>query len=275
MPDLARQMQEEGNFALPDDQAAPAGEFMDIEDRGAGVTIFAFAGLDVLYAGFARYEFRGVLHRLGIDANLVFVRDVQRMAYQLRPDGSVGGPAFYADELVRVKETLGARRNIAIGSSIGGAAAFAFGAQCGMDEVVMFGAFFNLEGFTAPSMLARTVFNFRQLAMEPRAYVELLVVTLAGRWARKAIIQRLGEENLSKPLDIYQQAVTKPAVTLFYGIGSWPDTSQAKLIEGYPKTRLVPLPTGRHNTPSFLKQRGTLEATLAEALLNPPNEGKP
>ena len=276
MPDLARQMAQEGNLALPRDGAllpdgsASAPEFMQVEDNGANVTIFAFSGLDVLYAGLARYEFGRVLHQLDIEANLVFVRDVHRMGFQLKPDGTVGGPAFYAAELLHVKNRLGARRNIAIGSSIGGSAAFLFGTLCEMDEVILFGAAFNLDGFAAPSMLRRTALNWRQLLAEPRAYVELLIVTLAARWARKNFARRVGEENISRPLEIFKRAAVKPAVTLFYGVESLPDKSQAMLIRSCPKTCLVPLPTGRHNTPAFLKKQGTLAAHIAEALNNPP-----
>ena len=276
MPDLARQMLEEGNFSLPKDSAlsgegaAPPPEFIHIENRCANVTIFAFAGLDVLYAGLARYEFQRVLHQLDIDANLVLVRDVRRMGFQLKPDGSPGGPEFYAAELLRVKETLAASRNIAIGSSIGGTAAFMFGTLCEMDEVILFGAAFNLDGFCARSMLRRTTLNIRLLLTEPRAYVELLVVTLAARWVRRSFVGSIGEENISKPVELYDKAAVKPAITLFYGIGSLPDKSQAMLLLGYPKTRLIPLSTGRHNTPAYLKQQGKLTASIAEALNNPP-----
>jgi hypothetical protein len=276
MPDLARQMLKEGNLSLPKDSAAPAEgatpppEFIHIKNRGADITVFAFAGLDVLYAGMARYEFHRILHQLHIDANLVLVRDVQRMGFQLKPDGSPGGPEFYGAELLRVKNLLGATRNIAIGSSIGGSAAFFFGTLCEMDEVILFGAAFNLDGFSTRSMLRRTALNIRLLLTEPRAYVELFVVTLAARWARKNFISRIGEENISKPLELYENAAVRPAITLFYGVESLPDKSQAMLLLGYPETRLIPLPTGRHNIPAFLKQQGILTARIAEALNNPP-----
>ncbi len=276
MPGLARQMLKEGNLALPEDSApaargaAPPPEFIQIEDRDANVTIFAFSGLDVLYAGLARYEFRRVLHELHIEANFVFVRDVQRMGFQLKPDGSPGGLEFYAAELLRVKNLLGAGRNIAIGSSIGGWAAFLFATMCEIDEVILFGAAFNMDGFSAPSMLRRTALNFRLLLTEPGAYVELIIVTLAARRTRRNFVSRIGEENIPKPLELYKTASVKPAITLFYGIKSLPDKNQAMLLRGYPKTRLIPLPTGRHNTPAFLKQQGALVDRIAEALSNPP-----
>lgn len=270
MPDLARQMSIEGNLELPRDDAPLSLDFMHVEDRGAEITIFAFSGLDVLYAGLARFEFKNVLHQLGVDANFVFVRDVQRMGFQLRPDGSPGGMEFYAGEINRVKEKLGAQRNIAIGSSIGGSAAFAFGALCAMDELVIFGAAFNLDGFSAPAMLRHVLLDFRQLLTEPRAYAELLIVTLSARWARKHLGKHIGEENLPKPLELYERMPVKPAITLFYGAKSLPDSNQAMLIKDCPRTRLVPLPTGRHNTPAFLRKRGALAARIAEALSTTP-----
>lgn len=270
MPDLARQMEQEGNFALPTGGQTAPPEYIRVEDNGADTTIFAFSGLDVLYAGLARYEFQRVLHQLGTKANFVFIRDVHRMGFQLRPDGTAGGLDFYAAEIMRVKESLGARRNVAIGSSIGGSAAFAFGVKCQMDEIVIFGAAFSVDAFTTLSVLAKTLGNIRVLIREPRAYFELLIVTLAARWTRKNLVRRVGEENVTKPLRLYAESNVKPAITLFYGANSPPDAKQAQLLTDFQRARLVPLPTGRHNTPSFLKSRGELAARIAEALENPP-----
>jgi len=270
MPDLARQMAAEGNLALPKDGEAPSLEYIKVEDNGADTTIFAFSGLDVLYAGLARYEFQRVLHQLGTDANFVFVRDVHRMGFQLKPDGSHGGMAFYRDEINRVKAELGSSRNIAIGSSIGGSAAFCLGSSCGLDELVLFGAAFNLDGFSGQETLWKVVRDYRLLLREPRAYFELLVVTFAARWALKNLEKRFGIDNIPKPLEVYDSAPRKPAITLLYGESSAPDVGQAELIRDFPRTRLVPLPTGRHNTPAFLKERGELADRIAHALANPP-----
>lgn len=270
MPDLARQLLHEGLFALPRPGEQASHEFMRVENNGADTTIFAFSGLDVLYAGLARYEFQNVLRQLDTTANFVFVRDIHRMGFQLKPDGSPGGVPYYTAAIQRARAELGAHRNIAIGSSIGGSAAFSFGVTCGMEAVVIFGAAFNMEGFTAPETLRRTLCDWRLLFSEPRAYAELLIVTLAARWARGNLTRRLGEDNIAKPLELYAHAPLKPAITLLYGARSMPDASQAELIRNYPNTRLVPLPTGRHNTPAFLKQRGELASRIAEALEHPP-----
>lgn len=270
MPDLARQMAQEGIFALPKPGDEGSREFMRVENNGADTTIFAFSGLDVLYAGLARYEFQKVLRQLGAPANLVFIRDIHRMGFHLKPDGTPGGIPYYAESIRRTKAQLGAHRNIAIGSSIGGSAAFSFGALCGMDELVIFGAAFNLDGFTAPEALRRVLCDWRLLFCEPRAYVELLIVTLAARWARANMARQLGEGHIVQPLELYAGAPAKPAITLLFGERSKPDSAQAQLIKDFPNTQLIPLPTGRHNTPAFLKQRGELTARIAEALKHPP-----
>ena len=268
MPDLAKQMDQEGLLTL--DPAKAAGEnpeFLRVEDHGADLTIFAFSGLDVLYAGLARFEFQGTLRHLGRKANLVFVRDVHRVCFHLRPDGSPGGLEFFEREINAVKERLGATENIAVGSSIGGSAAFYFGTRCQMDQVVLFGAAFEVHTFTAPRMVARTIFDVRKLFTEPRAYVEMLVVTLSAVWGTRQLAKRFGHDGLMNPLEEYRRAEKRPRVSLFYGQTAWPDARQAQLLRDVePTAALMPLPTGRHNTPSFLKQRGELGERLAAAI---------
>ena len=270
MPDLAQQMEQEGMLDLPKEGETPKVEYMKVEDNGADLTIFAFSGLDVMFAGLARYEFQKVLRDLNLKANFVFLRDVHRMGFQLTPDGQPGGPAFYIAEIQRTMAELGSTRNIAIGSSIGGSVAFSYGCTAGMDELVLFGAALNLDGFCAPGMVRKCLFDVRQLFREPRAYAELLIVTLAAGWAKKSLSEKVGVENLSMPLDAYAKAVKKPAITVMYGATAWPDVGQAAVIQDYPRTRLVPLPTGRHNTPAFLKARGELSKYIADAIANVP-----
>lgn len=266
VPDLARNMQAEGMLDLPREGDAPNTDYMKVEDNGADITIWSFSGLDVLYAGLPRFEFQRVLRSLGIKANFVFLRDMQRMAFQLKPDGTPGGPDFYAADIRKTMAQLGAKRNIGIGSSIGAGAALAFGTAAGMDELILFGAVFNFDGFSAPGMVRKTLFDGRKLFTEPRAYAEQLVVALAARWARKNFAKRLGVENVMRPVDMYRDAEHQPSITLIYGETSHADVAQALLLGEQPRVRLVPLPTGRHNAPGFLKARGQLALCLAEAL---------
>lgn len=263
MPDLARQMRAEGVF--------DAGPLSDadcvlVEDHGADLTLVAFSGLDVLYAGLARYEFQNTLRALGRKANFVFVRDPHRMGFHLRPDGAPGGLAHYEDALHDALERLGAARNVAIGSSIGGSAAFHFGTRCRMDQILIFGAAFEVDAFTRPRVLLRTLLDLPKLLREPRAYFEMLVVTAGAAWAGRNLRRRFGAENVANPLRAYDEAEFRPEVTLFYGETAWPDAAQARKLAAYPGARVVPLPTGRHNTPAFLKARGELADRIAAEL---------
>jgi hypothetical protein len=268
MPDLARQMEQEGVFDL-NDHTVPNNEeaaYMRVEDNGADMTILAFAGLDVLYAGLARYEFQKVLHSMNLQANFVFIRDVHRIGFHLRPDGAHGGLAFYEEHIREAIQRLGSTRNIALGSSIGGSAALYFGTRCAMCQIILFGAAFTLDGFTAPRTLLRTIFDVKKIFVEPRAYAEMLIVSISALWGSRQLERRFGAENVARPLDIYRAADPRPKVTLFYGSTAWPDACQAALLQAIPGTTLVPLPTGRHNTPSFLKQQGRLATSIAEAI---------
>lgn len=269
LPDLAKEMSREGMLELPKTDEVPTGEYLKVENNGADVTIFAFSGLDVLFAGLPRYEFQRVLRQLGTDANFVFVRDLNRLAFHLKPDGSPGGVEFYSGLIRKTKEELGASRNIAIGSSVGASAAFAFGVKAEMEDLILFGPLFKVEGFADPKMVWKCAFDLKKLFTEPSGYMEGLIVSLAGRWARKNLDRKLGVENVIDPLKWYQEAKKKPRITLIYGERSWPDQSQAAYLKEDPGTRHVALPTGRHNTPAFLKKRGKLADCVAEALQRP------
>lgn len=265
MPDLARQMQAEGVFDANTGVYTEA-DCIRIEDNGADITVLAFSGLDVLYAGLARYEFQNALHALGKSANYVFVRDPHRIGFHLTPEGNPGGLAYYEALITRTMSALGATRNIAIGSSIGGSAAFYFGTRCRMDQVLIFGAAFEVGTFTKPHILARTLCDIPKLFREPRAYFEMLIVTIAAAWAGRQLTRRFGAENVARPLDIYAATTHRPDITLFYGATAWPDAAQAQQLAAISNARLIPLPTGRHNTPAFLKQHGQLSACLAREI---------
>jgi hypothetical protein len=260
MPDLARQMKAEGTLDVfgQEKRELQETDYIRVIDNGADVTIFAFSGLDVLYAGLARFEFQNVLKRLGKDANMVFVRDIHRLGFHLTPDGTPDGGEFFVQKINEVKAQLGASHNVAIGSSIGGSAAFYFGSRCGMEQLIIFGAAFTVDGYTKPSTALRTFTDFKKLFTEPSAYFELVLVTIGASWARRQLINRVGEEKLGNPLQAYAETDPKPRITVFYGGTAWPDVAQALMLKDYPTAYLNPLPTGRHNTPAFLKKHGSL-----------------
>lgn len=262
MPDLARQMKAEGLFDKPEPASTP--EYMVVENNGADVTIFSFSGFDVLYAGFARFEFQRVLKQIGCNANFVFIRDIHRLGFHFTPDNQPGGLEFFEREINRVKEELGAKHNIAVGSSSGGSAALWFSTRCNMDEAILFGAVLKAHSFLKPEHLLMTFFNMGMLLREPRAYFELLMVTIGAWWGSKPLLKRMGSTSgLMNPLEAYTAAqASAPKITFYYGARSVTDAWHAKMMQPFDKVRLVPLPTARHNTPAFLKQRGQLAMAL-------------
>ncbi len=261
MPDLAKQMQAEGLFDKPATDAVP--EYMVVEDNGADITIFSFSGFDVLYAGFARFEFQRVLKQIGCRANLVFIRDPNRMGFHVTPDNQPNGLSFFENEINRVKEQLGAKHNIAVGSSSGGSAALWFATRCGFDEAVIFGAALTAEGFCKPAHVCATLLNLRQLLREPSGYFEMLLVTAGAWWGRKPLLKRFGADGLMNPLAAYREAHPHaPRITYYYGARAFTDAWHARMMAAFDRVRLVPLPTGRHNTPAFLKERGQLGMAL-------------
>jgi pimeloyl-ACP methyl ester carboxylesterase len=266
MPDLAKQMDAEGLFT----QAGQANtEHLIVEDNGADVTIFSFSGFDVLYAGLARFEFRNVLRGLGRKANLVFVRDVHKTGFHLRPDGQPGGLEYFESEINAVIARLGSTHNVAIGSSSGGAAALWFASRCNMQETIVFGAVLSADGFTRPSHALRTVCAFGRLLREPRAYFEMLIVTIGAWWGLKAINGQFRPDELMNPLKAYAERANEMKTTFYYGAHSFADAWHARQMGRFERVRLVPLPTGRHNTPAFLKQRNQLAMAL-DAGISPP-----
>ena len=268
-PDLVRELKLEGNFQL--DSLDPVAsltdaDFMRIEDNGADVTIFAFSGVDVLYAGHSRYHLMAVVKRLGRrfgGANFVFLRDCRRLGFMLRPDGKPGGWDFYADVVSSTMSDLGATHNVAIGSSYGGSVAHYMAYRCGMQQVITFSALFNADSYLRMKNILKSLFNLKQLVKEPRGYLEVLLVTGSTSWCFKMLKETVGLEDTPDLVADYGSLENKPAVTLFYGDASPPDAAQAQLMSGFSDVKLVPVPTGRHNTPGFLYSQGKLGSAIA------------
>jgi hypothetical protein len=271
-PDLVKQMEDEGTFKMdPDDPVATLEEadFIRIEDNGADVTIFAFSGVDVLYAGHSRYHFMGVVKRLGRKfggANFVFLADRQRLGFLLQPDGKPNGLDFYEDVVRKTMVDLGASHNVAIGASFGGSVAHYMAYKCGMQQVITFSALFNAESYLNLKNVLKTVFNIKQLFKEPRGYLEILLVTGSTSWCFKMVKEKVGLEKIADLVADYQALETKPAMTLFYGAAAPPDAAQAQLMCDFPGVKLVPVPTGRHNTPAYLYATKKLGSAIADEI---------
>lgn len=259
MPGLAKQMQQEGTFELKEGKEIAEEDYMLVEDRGADVTIYAFSGIDVLFAGMGRFEFRKLLENIGQEYNLVFMRDLQRFAYQVAPDGSLNGREFHTNAILDVKKRLGSRINIALGSSSGGQSAFYFASVCGMDGVIAFGPAFPYTVYTRYRYLLQAILDIKHLLWEPSGYFEVILVCIGARYQRNKIAKMVPPGW--KPWDVletYLAASPRPRATVFYGRYAPPDARQAKLIESIPEVKLIALDTGRHNSPAYLKSKGIL-----------------
>jgi len=269
MPDLAQRMDAEGQFEVQDSAANALEEanYMRVEDNGAPITIFIFAGLDVLYAGMARYEFQGVLRKLGVDANLVFLRDSQRAAYFVTPDGQPGGDAFYEQVINEVKERLGSTHHIALGSSIGGTAAIIYGTRCNFDHIISFGAPFEFDVYSRPRRILSSLFDVKKFFVEPSGYWEMLLVTSASLWAVRQLVRRAKLEKVPDILGRYRAQSPRPYISAFYGDTAWPDVEQVERLKEFPEVTLLPVSTGRHNTPVVLKRRGEFADVMVREIL--------
>lgn len=268
LPSLARNMEEEGTFKVFEGENAISNEedYFRIEDRGADVTIVIFSGMDVLFAGEPRFEMRKQLAGLGHNTNLVFVRDLRRMAYHVAPDGRPNGLAYYTRKVKEICDQLGATHHVAMGASGGGSAAFYFGVRCGMDHVIGFAPAFPPTVWTGVRPQLHALFNFKKLITRPSEYIEVILVALSANvithWCKK----QLGDNGFFDVLAEYENATHRPKGTIFYGEYCKPDADQAKLVRHLPEIKLVPVATGRHNCPGYLKERGLLAPALHEEI---------
>lgn len=247
--------------------AAGSTDHVLIENHGRDRTIFSFAGGALLYAGVPAFEFRKMLSQAGRGAyNLVFFRDVSRLSYHVKPDGSPGGLAFYESEIRRISDELGSRHNVAIGGSAGAAAAFYFGTRCGFKRIIAFNVPFPLKHWNSARAQCANYLNLWRLVRHPAEYAEnallsLVTVVIEGQMRRVA-----GPTGVWEPLETYCASPERPAATLFYGRRCRPDARNAERVKHLPELRLVPLPVGLHNCATYLKRRGTLAATIQREL---------
>jgi len=263
MPGLAQQMQLDGTLEL-DPSKMP--RYLHVADNKADCTIFVFSGLDVLFAGMARFEFGRLLRNLGDRCNVVFIRDIHRSLYHMAPEGSKDGLVYFEKKLQELMDDLGASVNIGLGSSAGGGAAFFFGSKCGLDHVIAFGPAFPASVYTGFLNQMKTYLNLKALFTDPRAYSEVLMVTIGAIATMMHLRRDFGKKNIWNILEVYRAAPQRPHATVFYGERCGPDCRTARILSEFPEVKLAPLPTGRHNTPEFLQERGELGGRLVEEI---------
>jgi hypothetical protein len=269
MPGLAKQLEMDDALRL-EMQGADEGVRNDdcilIEDRGADTTIFVLSGIDALFAGMARFEFRKLFDQIGQDYNLVFVRDIRRMTYHVTPEGGFDGLAFHAKKINEAMEQLGAQYNVVIGSSGGASAAFHFGVRCEFDHIIAFSPAFREYEFTHVWPKLRLLLDLRLLLKEPSGYLEGILVLLAGSWTVYHRNHRVPGAPHWNPIQEFEDADSRPTAMLFFGEDNYVDRNQYAMGAHMPEITAVRLPTGRHNIPAVLKKRGELDTRLREAI---------
>ena len=261
-PGMAKNMEQGGVRQLEAFGEEDISDYVEVIDRGSDVTIFTFAGLAVLFAGLPGYEFRRLLQSPGEDHNLVLFRDIRRSCYHLRPDGKLAGLEFYEAEVRRIIESLGSTHNVGVGVSVGGSAALYFGARCGFEQVIAFSPGYPLTVYCSWWNRLRTVISPWRLLRSPKAYAELILVTIGSTWSYNLLCKTVGREAIWPVLEEFRNGDPRPQTTVYYGRGCRPDAQQAALMADIPGVDCIPLPTLYHNCAGFLKDQGKLGSTI-------------
>lgn len=237
-------------------------EHLLIEDRGSDTTVFSFAGGALLFAGQPTFEFRKLLTTHGDDFNLVFMRDIHRLAYHLRPEGGGGGLEFYETEVRRVMNQLKSRRYVALGDSVGGCAAIYYGTRCGMDHVIAMSPPCPFQAYLEPLMQLKAYTDLPLLFRSWEEFYEVAFITFATNFVEMAIKRAVGKDGIWRLPDVYLEAERRPSMTLFYGDRCRPDKRIAMMYKDEPDVHLIGLPTALHNTGAWMKKQGTLGETV-------------
>jgi len=264
-PDVAKHMAREGTI----DANAPASadeQFVVVEDNGSDVTVFCWAGMAVLFAGMPAFEFRKLLMNQGDRFNLVFFRDLRRIGYMEKPDGSDGGIDFFHDQCVEIMERLGSRYHICVGASAGASTAIYFGSRLKMDHIIAFGPIFDADRYTHWKQQLQHYSNLKLLFTEPQAWFEVIMMMLGGYVVKKKMRRRFGPEAIGDVVAAYRDAHPRPKATVFHGKHCLPDRVQAHLLDPFPEVEFLPVDTGRHNVAAILKREGKLADTIVDAI---------
>jgi hypothetical protein len=247
-------------------RSATLPEHVLIEDRGADVTVFSYAGGALLFAGQPTFEFRKLLMNHGDDFNLVFMRDIHRLAYHLRPEGGPGGLEFYEQETRRVMAQLKSKRYVALGDSVGGCAAIYYATKCGMDHAIAMSPPCPFYCYLEPMMQLKAYFDVLLLLRSWAEYYEVAFITFATNFVEMAIKRVVGKESIWRLPEVYLEAKKRPSLTLFYGDRCRPDTRIALMYKDQPDVKLVAVPTAVHNTGDWMKRQGTLGQVVLDEI---------
>ena len=264
-PDVAANMDREGTMSTDAPSVADE-QFMVVEDNGSDVTVFCWAGMAVLFAGMPAFEFRKLLVGQGDRFNLVFFRDLRRIGYMEKPDGSDGGVEFFQEKCQEVMAQLGSRYNICVGASAGASTAVFFASRLKMDHVIAFGPIFDADLYTDWKQQLRHYLNLKLLVTEPQAWFEVIMMMLGGYAVKTKMRRRFGPDAINDVVGAYRNAVPRPKATVFHGKYCAPDRVQAHLLDPFPEVEFVPVESGRHNVAAILKKQGKLAETIVDAI---------
>lgn len=209
------------------------------------VLAVAFGGLLGHLGGVPSFEFMRMLSGLG--TNRVFVRDPRSLWYH----GGVRGLGSTINELGESLASLigrsGVERVVFLGSSAGGYAAVLLSTIVTVQEVLAF----SPQTFLDPRLRAAAgderwprLTEKATPLLDPR-YTDLLPV--------------LAERSRSE---------REIRIAIHYSVAEHLDTLHAERLLGVSGVELVPhaLPVGGHNLPALLKEQGSFEAVVAEAV---------
>lgn len=265
VPEVAANMSREGTMSA-DTPVGPDEQFMIVEDNGSDVTVFCWAGMAVLFAGMPAFEFRKLLVDQGDHFNLVFFRDLRRIGYMEKPDGSDGGVEFFQEKCEEVMAQLGSRYNICVGASAGASTAVFFGARLKMNHIIAFSPIFEADLYTHWRQQLRHYTNLKLLMSEPQAWFEVLMMIFGGYAVKWKMRRRFGPDAINDVVAAYRTASPRPKLTVFHGDHCIPDREQAHLLDKFPEVEFAPVQTGRHNVAAVLKKQGKLADSIIQTI---------
>ena len=266
VPEIARLTQAELlSDAFDDDAALP--QTIRVEDRGADTTVVSFSNGGFMHGGLPTYAFRDLLEQLQPPCNLVFVRDVHRVAYHLRPDATAGGLDFYEAELKATLARLGSTTTHMIGDSSGAAAAVYFGTRCGAERILALTMPYPLAPWASPRAFLGHLFDVRKLWRDRVAYWDNLIISAFSVGALRTLISHVGEVGIFSPIETYSRAERRPRLTLVYGERCKADAANALRYAELDEVELMPLPTGRHHIWISLARSGSIQRLIQDKLL--------
>ncbi|MBW4576248.1 MAG: hypothetical protein KME08_13305 [Aphanothece sp. CMT-3BRIN-NPC111] len=260
---LADMYRDTNRLVLPEDfTPEQMANFYEVVDNQADTTLFSFAGLALPFGGLPIFEFRKSLGTVGSRVNLVFLRDIRGLWYHLTPQGSPGGLAFYAEQVLQLQKQLGASHHITLGASAGGFAALYIGQITGAESILAYGPQVKLSDFARPDV-GRHLFNPR-LWHQPEEYLRLELGLSKALYNRFSILkEKLG----SNPIGTVEQAFQhnpnpQTQVYVYYCQHHRLDCQQVKALMPLTGVNLRPCDCNLHGVAVYLRSRNALIASL-------------